>query len=215
MQFKAFDLGLVDFEEFCRFQKGIFQQVKGGLLKSAVILCRHYPVITAGRLANKKNILAGEEELKKRGIGFYAAERGGDVTYHGPGQLMVYPVFNLNYFKKDIRLFLRNLEYTAIQLLSELGLVAQTKPGFTGVWLDNKKISSIGIAIRNWITYHGMSVNIKKDDLMNFSLIRPCGMDIMMTSAESALNKEVSIENITETLIRRWQNDQSSFTGIR
>ncbi len=215
MQFKTFDLGLVDFKESCQFQKEIFQQVKGGLLKSAVILCQHYPVITTGRLVDKNNILVSEEELQKRGIGFCKTERGGSVTYHGPGQLMIYPVFNLNYFKKDIRLFLRNLEYTVISLLNTLGIDAETRPGLTGAWLGEKKISSIGIAIKNWITYHGLAVNIKKGDLANFSLIRPCGMDIIMTSAESALNKEVSIENIKEILIRRWQNDQSSFTGIR
>jgi len=215
MPFKIFDLGLIDFKKAEQFQRETFKAVKNNFLKSALILCQHYPVITLGRQAKKLNIKASGDELKKRGIPLYETERGGDVTYHGPGQLVVYPILNLDYFKRDIHLFLRRLEELAIQVLSDFGISGQRRPELTGVWVGDEKIVSIGIAIRNWITYHGLTLNIKKDDLPNFSLIRPCGMDIMMTSLESVLGKEVLIDSVKEILIRRLQNDKSSLAGIR
>lgn len=218
MEFKLFDLGLVDFNEAEYFQKKIFQDVKNGLLKSGLITCQHYPVITLGRSGNKKNVLISENELKIRKIAMYEVGRGGDVTYHGPGQLNVYPIFNLNYLKKDINLFLRCLEDLIINLLSDFGIKGLRYPGLTGVWVNpvtnttpltgkicngvnRKKICSIGIGIRNWITFHGLSINIKKDDLHNFSLIRPCGMDIEMTSLETVLGKEIEISYVKERLV--------------
>jgi len=136
----------------------------------------------------------------------YEIERGGDVTYHGPGQLIVYPVFNLTYLKKDIHLFLRQLEGLAMDFLSDFGIKGLRYKGLTGVWIDKKKVASIGIAIRNWITFHGMSINIKKDDLDNFSLIEPCGMDIEMTSLETVLGKNIEIEQTKEIFTRKFKD---------
>ena len=211
MQFKVFDLGLVDFKKAWDFQKEVFFQVKNDRFKSALILCQHYPVITLGRSATRKNILAQEAELKNKGIKVYEIERGGDVTYHGPGQLTAYPIFNLNYLKKDIHWFLRYLEDIIIGCLSDLGTRAHRLPGLTGVWVNKRKIASIGIAIKNWITFHGFTINIKKEDLTNFSLIRPCGMDIMVTSLESVLGSEIRVTQLKEILTRRLKNDQSAF----
>jgi len=204
MVFKIFDLGLADFQKTLDFQKETHSAVKNNELSSALIFCRHYPVITLGRPANKENILITEAELRNRGIAVYEIERGGDVTYHGPGQLMAYPVFNLNYLKKDIHWFLRQLEEAVIAYLSDLGIKGQRRPGLTGVWVNAKKISSIGIAIRNWITFHGLSINIKSDDLANFSLIRPCGMDIEMTALETILGREIEIESVKQNLIHKF-----------
>ncbi|MBU3958478.1 MAG: lipoyl(octanoyl) transferase LipB [Candidatus Omnitrophica bacterium] len=203
MEFKVFDLGLVQYQKALQLQKELLSSVKTGLLKSALILCRHYPVITLGRIADKKNILVAESELKARGIQLYDSERGGDVTYHGPGQLTVYPVFNLQYFQKDIHLFLRQLEEVAIGLLSDFGIKADRLSGLTGVWVGKQKIASIGIAIKNWITFHGSSINIKKNDLDNFSLIRPCGMDIEMTSLETVLGRDIEIDHLKESLVHK------------
>jgi lipoate-protein ligase B len=204
----------MDFKQAEKMQREVFERVKNNLLESALIICQHYPVITLGRAGRKENIRVCAEELKNKKIPVYEVERGGDVTYHGPGQLLLYPILNLNCFKKDIHLFLRNLEGLALQLFSKFGILAQRRAGFTGVWWGNQKIASIGIAVRNWITYHGLAINIKKDDLANFSLIRPCGMDIMMTSLESVLEREVSVEQVKGIITRRLQNDQSSFAGI-
>ena len=206
MDFRVFNLGLVDFKEALQFQKKIFQEIKNNYFNSALILCRHYPVITMGRQGSAENIKVSSFELRNRGIHMYEIERGGDVTYHGPGQLIVYPVFNLTYLKKDIHLFLRQLEGLAMDFLSDFGIKGLRYKGLTGVWIDKKKVASIGIAIRNWITFHGMSINIKKDDLDNFSLIEPCGMDIEMTSLETVLGKNIEIEQTKEIFTRKFKD---------
>ncbi len=206
MGLEVIDLGLVDFKTAWQKQKEVFQQVKDGFPDKALVICRHYPAITLGRSADKKNILASQEELAKRGIGVYEVERGGDVTYHGPGQLIVYPVFNLKYLKKDIYWFLRSLEDLIIACLDEFGIKGQRLKGLTGVWVEQGKIASIGIAISHWITFHGFSINIKRSDLINFSLIRPCGMDIMISSVESCLGEDFKIQRIKQSVIRRFKN---------
>lgn len=203
MQFNLFDLGLIDFKSAWDFQKSVFLQVKQNQIPSALILCRHKPTITIGRQGHKKNILAADEDLERLSIKIYEIERGGDVTYHGPGQLCVYPIVNLNYFKKDAHWFLRSLESLLLEVLAEFGIQAETRAGLTGVWIGEKKIASIGIAIKNWITFHGISLNIKRDDLANFSLIRPCGLDIIMTSMDNILGNELGIDKVKEALIKK------------
>lgn len=206
MDFRVFDLGLVDFNTALQFQKEIFAKVKDNLLSSGLILCQHHPVITLGRSSHLKNILVSEKELEAKVIPIYQAERAGDVTYHGPGQIVAYPIFNLNKFKKDIHLFLRYLEEIIICLLQDFGVKAERYGGLTGVWINQKKIASIGIAIRNWITFHGLSINIKKNDLDNFCLIRPCGMDIKMTSLESILGRNVETGEIKGKLVQKFRD---------
>ncbi len=213
MEFKLFDLGLVDFQSAWDFQKSIFLQVKQREIPSALILCRHKPTITMGRQGHKENILADRERLERLNIGVYDIERGGDVTYHGPGQLCAYPIVNLAYFKKDIHRYLRNLEAVLLETLCEFGIGAQTKAGLSGVWVRQAKIASIGIAIKNWITFHGISLNIEQDDLKNFCLIRPCGLDIIITSMEGILGNKVEIDEVKEILVRRW-NERGNSTGI-
>jgi lipoate-protein ligase B len=213
MEFKLFDLGLVDFQSAWDFQKDVFLQVKQKKISYALILCQHRPTITMGRRSHKENILVNKEDLQRLNIGVYEIERGGDVTYHGPGQLCVYPIVNLAYFKKDIHWYLRSLEVVLLEALYEFGIEAQTKAGLTGVWVRQAKIASIGIAIRNWITLHGISLNIKQDDLKNFCLIRPCGLDIIMTSMEGILGKKVEIDRVKEILLRRWY-ETGDFTRV-
>lgn len=206
MEFKIFDLGLIDFQKAWQFQKEIFQKVRNNYFTVALVLCQHYPVITVGRLGKKENIKTSLNELKNRSIHIYEIERGGDITYHGPGQLIAYPIFNLNYLKKDIHLFLRKLEEVVIDFLSDFGIKGLRHSGLTGVWIDKQKIASIGIAIKNWITFHGVSINIKKEDLVNFQLIKPCGMDIEMTSLETILKKDIGIDEIKKNFICKFKN---------
>lgn len=203
MRFEVFDLGLVDFRDAWDFQKETHRAVKNHGLASALIVCRHYPVITQGRSASQKNILTSIQELEARRIRVYETERAGDVTYHGPGQITAYPIFNLNNLKKDLNWFLRQLEIAIIGCLSDCNIKSQRRPGLTGVWVGKQKIASIGIAVRNWVTFHGLSINIKKDDLGNFGLIRPCGMDIEMTSLESVLGGPFEIEKAKENIIHK------------
>lgn len=200
-------MGLIDYPFALRRQKELFSDVKNGNLESALIICRHYPVITLGRLADKRNILSKPDELKKNRIDVFCIDRGGDVTYHGPGQLIAYPIFNLNFLKKDIRFFLRQLEGIVIDFLADFGIRASRKDGFTGVWVNDRKIASIGIAIKNWITFHGVSINIKKKDLSNFLMIRPCGMDIEMTSMENILEHNIKIDGIINHFVEKFKQE--------
>lgn len=206
MEFKVLDLGLMDYQDVCWFQKEVHRAVREGLETGALILCRHYPVITIGRSTKKENILVSGYELKNKGIDVYAIERGGDVTYHGPGQVTVYPIFNLNHLRRDIHWYLRQLEEVVIDLLADFGIEASRRPDLTGVWVGEEKIASIGIAIKNWITFHGLSINIKKSDLENFHFIRPCGMDLEMTSLEARLGRSIEVETIKETLIAKFKD---------
>lgn len=198
-RFEILDLGLVNYEASLSVQQELAGDIFSGRRVNTLILCEHNPVITLGRLADKKNILILDKELKARGIDIKNITRGGDVTLHLPGQLVVYPVFDLRLLGRDINLFLRKLERSAILLLEGCGISAQTKAGITGVWVANKKIASIGIAVSRWIAYHGMSVNVNCN-LDLFSLIRPCGQDIMMTSI---LNENAADGYDMETVKKR------------
>jgi lipoate-protein ligase B len=206
MQIEIIDLGLVEFKKAWDLQKEIFLRVKSQDMPSALVLCRHYPVITLGRIAKKNNILVSQEELEKMNIQTYEIDRGGDITYHGPGQITAYPIFNLCLIKKDIHFFLRFLEEIVLSLLDYLGVKGKRYPGLTGIWVGRQKIASIGIAIKNWISFHGLSINIKKNDLDNFRLVRPCGMDIKMTSLESVLSREINIDTIKLALIHKFKD---------
>ena len=213
MDLEIFDLGLINYFTAWQIQKEIFKAVKFGFLESSLVICRHNPVITAGRSAKPGNILASQERLRKLGIRIYGIERGGDVTYHGPGQITVYPILNLNLIKKDLRWFLRQLEESVIDFLSEFDVKAERRDSLTGVWVDGKKIASIGIAVKNWITFHGLSLNIKKDDLKNFKMIRPCGLNAEMTSLESLLNEKIEIEDVKLSLISKIRDTLQSNQG--
>jgi len=209
------DLGLIDFNTAWQKQKQLFAEVKSGHIPGALLICRHNSVITIGRSGLKTNIFAKEIELEQKGIAIYEVERGGDVTYHGPGQLTVYPIFNLSYLKKDIHWFLRYLEKLIILGLNDFGVKGERRDGLTGVWVGKRKIASIGIAVRNWISFHGLSINIERDDLINFSLIRPCGMDIMVTSVESETGKETNVEQVKKSFISLLANGSVTEPSFR
>lgn len=190
---KVLDLGVIDYKDAWDIQKSLHLSTREGRDKATLLVCSHQPVFTLGR-STKQSV---STNLKT-----YTVERGGDATYHGPGQVTIYPILNLNFFKKDIHWYLRQLEESVINFLSRYGVFGLRKTGLTGVWIKNMKISSIGIAVRNWITFHGLSVNIKKDDLANFKLIKPCGMDIEMTSLESLLDRQIDVNETKQSLIQ-------------
>jgi len=203
---RIFDVGLTGYKETHLLQEQVWEQVRQGAYPAGLILCRHTPVITFGRRAKRENVSASAGELAKAGIELFDAERGGDVTYHGPGQLIAYPVCDLSRFKKDVHRYLRFLEEVVLSVLADFGIAGQRKEGLTGVWIGDEKISSIGVGIRHWVTWHGLSLNIKMDDLLNFSFIRPCGMDIRMTSMEAILGRNIMIEDVKRTFIERFIN---------
>ncbi len=206
-QIEIIDIGLIDYRRGWYFQREVLKGVKAGILPSTLILCQHNPVITLGSQVKREQIKVSLAELELRGIDIYEVERGGDVTYHGPGQLIIYPIFNLHHLRKDIHWFLRKLESVVIDFLADFGLNAARRQGSTGVWVNSQKIASIGIAVKNWITFHGLSINIKKNAVDNFSLIKPCGMDIEVTSLEALLGRLISLNQAKKILLNKFRDN--------
>jgi len=150
-----------------------------------LVLLEHEPVITLGRSARASNLLVGEAELARRGVALHRIERGGDVTFHGPGQLVGYPVFKLEAGIAGVRRFVERIEAVLVAALAELGVEAGIRPGHIGVWCEGRKIASIGIAVKRRVTFHGFALNVSVD-LASFRLMNPCGMpDVVMTSVSA------------------------------
>ncbi|MCG8431917.1 MAG: lipoyl(octanoyl) transferase LipB, partial [Candidatus Omnitrophica bacterium] len=198
------EVGPVSYRDAWQIQRDTWEKVYQGHAEAVLVFCRHHPVITTGRRGEGNNLLVSKEVLAQRGIGLHRAERGGEITYHGPGQLTVYPVVNLNKTRRDLHWFVRALETVIIATLAECRLLGQRHPGLTGVWVAERKIASIGIALRRWITWHGFSVNLAADDLDNFSLIRPCGLNVRMTSVEREAGRRIDPAFITEKLVKHF-----------
>ena len=183
------DLGLIDYQKAYDFQKKCVMEVISGA-PQRIILCEHPAVITFGRLAQKENLLIPAEELKKRNIQSFHIDRGGDITLHAPGQLIVYPILNLNNYGRDLKAYLHKLEQVAIDFLKGFDIVANRIFGKTGVYVDGRKIVSMGIGVKKWVSFHGLGINVNTD-LSLFSLMRPCGLDVKMTSVSQLLHQSV------------------------
>lgn len=176
----ALDLGLIEYRKAYALQKeAVGEVIAGG--PERILFCEHPAVLTLGRLADERYILTPREELKRRGIRVLSIDRGGEVTLHAPGQMVVYPILDLKRRGKDLHEYLRRLEGAVIEFLKSYDVAAARNPGKTGVWVGRKKIASIGVGVKKWISYHGLAVNINTD-LGLFSLIKPCGLDVDMTS---------------------------------
>ena len=174
------------------------------MLGDRLIFCEHKGVITIGRQGSRDNILADEEELRQRGLKVVYTDRGGDVTYHGKGQLVAYPVFDLRKAERDVHLFLRRLELVVITLLKHYGICACRGKDRAGVWVGGEKIASIGIGLTGWVTYHGVGINVSPD-LSYFSLINPCGLkNIKVTSIARILAGAVDMKQVKQRLGREF-----------
>ncbi len=219
------DWGLVDYKEAWEKQEAVFAatvKLKTGLrnrgeddasftgIKTAtpnyLIFCEHPHVYTLGKSGKKEHLLLSEKQLAEKHAQFYPINRGGDITYHGPGQLVVYPILDLDNFFTDIHLYLRTLEEAVILTLADFGIKGERFPGFTGVWLDAndaqkaRKICAMGVRCSRWITMHGLAFNINPN-LGYFKNIVPCGIeDKAVTSMEVELGKKVSIKEVSATL---------------
>ena len=169
--------------------------------EDVLLLLEHPPTITIGKKGSTGEILINKIKLKENGISVYEIGRGGKVTYHGPGQLVGYPILNLANYGKDLHLYLRNLEEVIIATLKKFGILATRKKGLTGVWVNDKKIASIGIQVKNWISMHGFALNVNCD-LGYFELIQPCGMESkIMSSLEVILKEKIELGDVIAKLI--------------
>jgi lipoyl(octanoyl) transferase len=170
---RVYDLGLTFFDEALRIQEGLLEDVSRGA-PSALMLVEHPPVITLGRSADPKNLLLSESQAAAQNISIYTTKRGGDVTCHFPGQLVVYPIWNIEKRPGGLKGFVRDLEESVLTLLRKYDVEGRRREGMPGVWTKEGKVASIGIAVRRWVTYHGLSINIGSD-LGLFRHINPCG----------------------------------------
>lgn len=184
-------------------ESGREQEFTGNYL----LFCEHPHVYTLGKSGEENNLLANPELLQQRGATFYKINRGGDITYHGPGQIVMYPILNLEYFFTDIHKYLRFLEEAVIRTLAEYGIKGERYEGYTGVWLDvdhpakARKICAMGVRCSRWVTMHGIGFNVNTD-LSYFNLIVPCGItDKQVTSMEKELGHKVDLHEVRQKLI--------------
>jgi lipoic acid synthetase len=199
------DLGLTDYEEAYRSQMELVSKRKLGEISDSVILTEHKPVFTIGRSGGKRNLLVDEATLKARGLKVLSIDRGGDITFHGPGQTVFYPIIDLKSRGRDLHRYMRDLESVVIGFLNGYGIIAERLKDRTGVWVGPRKIASVGIGVSNWVTYHGLSVNIDVD-LSYFSMIYPCGMrGAKMTSLSDILGVRIKTRETTSMLLSSFQ----------
>ncbi|OGS19457.1 MAG: hypothetical protein A3J83_04815 [Elusimicrobia bacterium RIFOXYA2_FULL_40_6] len=200
MTLKVINLGLTDYNETWKMQKDILQEKIQGNAEDTLILVEHNPVITFGRGKNDKNdILVSKDYLKKKGVEVVEVDRGGSITLHCPGQLVGYPIIDLNRYGKDIHKYINKLEEVIIKILNDFEIKGVRREGFTGVWVGQKKIASIGVGVKHWITYHGFALNVNPD-MSVVSVINPCGLkNRKMTSIEEMSKQKVSTGKIRES----------------
>ena len=175
------DLGRFGYAEAFALQRDLVEQRKHGRIADQLVFVEHPHVITLGRNGCIENLLASEEVLGRAGIEFHATDRGGDITYHGPGQIVGYPIFDLREWKRDVVAYVRAIEQVIIEVLAEFGIEAGLLKGFTGVWVQNKKVAAIGVHVSRWVTSHGFALN-HTTDLSYFQYIVPCGLARPVTS---------------------------------
>jgi lipoyl(octanoyl) transferase len=194
------DLGLMGYAEAWALQKRVVAARKAGAIEDVLLLCEHRHVITQGRSGKRENLLASEHVLKQKGVEFHATDRGGDITYHGPGQIVGYPILNLGAIRRDVVWYVRMLEEVMIRATAEFGVAAERVAGKTGIWVKNEnteeKLAAIGVHISRWVTSHGFAYNVSTD-LRFFDLIVPCGIaDRKATSLEKLLGRRVETKEV-------------------
>lgn len=191
-------LGTVPYAVALELQRDLARRrISGELDEDVLLLLEHPPVVTLGRTAKQDHLTASPEGLRARGVEVYEVERGGDVTFHGPGQLVGYPIFDLKRHRRDLHWYLRQVEQALIIALAEAGIEAERNAGYTGVWTRGRKIASIGVHARDWVTWHGFALNVATD-LSFFGLIVPCGIpQVQMTSVHREVGGDVTMDNIS------------------
>jgi lipoate-protein ligase B len=193
-------LGVVPYAQALDFQRQVARaRISGALPEDVLLLVEHPPVVTLGRSSKQQHLLASPELLAAGGVELFEVERGGDVTFHGPGQLVGYPIIDLKQHKKDLHWYLRQVEEALIVALFDFGIVAGREAGLTGVWTSGRKLASIGVHARDWVTWHGFALNVTTD-LKYFDLMVPCGIQaVTMTSIEREQGRAgVSVDNAAE-----------------
>ncbi|GAB4252858.1 MAG: lipoyl(octanoyl) transferase LipB [Vicingaceae bacterium] len=216
------DLGLISYKKAWDYQEEIFQNIVDRKIQNRnnntsnptdnyFLFCEHPHVFTLGKSGDEKHLLINEDQLKAKGAEFYKINRGGDITYHGPGQVVGYPILDLDNFFTDIHKYLRLLEEVIILTMAEYGLKGERYEGYTGVWMDvdnaykARKICAMGVRCSRWVTMHGFAFNVNSD-LSFFNQIIPCGInDKAVTSLEKELGKKVDLNEVKQKIIKHFE----------
>lgn len=213
------DLGLIGYSEAWELQKRLVAARKADTIEDVLLFCEHPHVITLGRNGKRENLLASEHVLRQKGVEFHSTNRGGDITYHGPGQIVGYPILNLGVIRRDVVWYVRMLEEAMIRATAEFGITAARVAGKTGIWVDaaqsssalathhsplatSEKLGAIGVHISRWVTSHGFAYNVSTD-LRFFDLIVPCGIaDRKVTSLEKLLGRKVEEKEVAPRIAK-------------
>jgi lipoyl(octanoyl) transferase len=192
------ELGRIAYGPALELQQQLIAARKAGTAPDHLLLLEHPHVITLGRNGRQENLLASAEIMERAGISFFPTDRGGDVTYHGPGQLVAYPIMDLREWKRDVGAFVRAIEQTIIDTLADYGIEAGRIPKLTGVWVGERKIAAIGVHISRWVTSHGLALNVSTD-MSYFQYIVPCGLTKPVTSM-AQLGVRATLEEVSHSL---------------
>ena len=200
------DLGLVGYAEAYALQKRVVAARKAEAIEDVLLLCEHPHVITQGRNGKREHLLVSKHVLRQKGVEYYETSRGGDITYHGPGQIVGYPILNLGAIRRDVVWYVRTLEEAMIRATSEFGITAERVAGKTGIWVragnTEEKLAAIGVHISRWVTSHGFAYNVSTD-LRNFDLIVPCGIaECKATSLEKLLRRSVEEKEVSPRIAK-------------
>ena len=203
-KFRSDDLGLISYQDCLSLQQKLVKQRLAGEIEDTLLLLEHTPVITLGVAGGEDSLLISREEVERAGVKIHQTDRGGNITYHGPGQLVGYPIFDLRQHGKDVHLFLRNLEQVIVDCLADFGVEGEAVPGLTGVWVGGDKICSIGIAVRKWISYHGFALNINPN-FEHWALINPCGLaGKKVTSLERLIGRNPGMDAVKSCVVDKF-----------
>ena len=196
------NLGVKPYKEVWDLQKELVEKRRNGQINDTLILVEHEPVYTLGKNADENHILQHSPQDVKT----YHIERGGDVTFHGPGQLVGYPILDLHNYKKSISWYMRSLEQLIIDTLAEYGITAERKVGLTGVWVGDEKIAALGVRVTRWVTMHGFALNVTPD-LIYYSSIIPCGIfEYGVTSMAKLVTNEITVNSVKRVLTKMFMN---------
>ncbi len=207
----AVALGRVPYAEALELQRAAARaRIAGALGEDVLLLVEHPPVFTLGRSTKATSLPLAPEALRARGVEVHEIERGGDVTFHGPGQLVGYPIVDLKRHRKDLHWYLRQVEEALIQGIAPFGLAGLRSAGYTGVWVGDgaegaprRKLASIGVHARDWVTWHGFALNVTEEPLRFFDLIVPCGItDVEMTAVAREARRAVTVEQVAREVVR-------------
>jgi lipoyl(octanoyl) transferase len=200
------DLGFVEYGVAWEYQRRLVAARKSGAIPDVLLLCQHPHVITLGRNGKLANLRASDHVLRQMGVSFFETDRGGDITYHGPGQLVGYPILDLAQIRRDVAWYVRSLEEAMMRVTAEFGIASRRVAGCTGVWVDvpgqsEEKLAAIGVHLSRWVTSHGFAYNVSTD-LRYFDLIVPCGIaDKRATSLEKLLGRGVEMKEVSPKIV--------------